>query len=230
MLKRQEASFSTFTQLILESTNKRCDTLMAEIQELKISLKYSQKDIDELKADQKEHSAEAKDLANQVLEIKSKKTVDSNDNFEKLDYLENQTRRNNLVIEGIKTDKADETWAETETKVNELVTSKLKLDPDTVEIEGAHRNGKFRGDPEKPRPVVVKLLRFKDKQLIMTRARANLRNTSVYINEDFSDQLRKKCAELLPAMREARARGDYAIISYDRLIVKPRREGRLGAN
>ena len=54
VLKRQEASFSTFTQLILES-NKRCDTLMAEIQELKNSLKYSQKDIDELKADQKEH-------------------------------------------------------------------------------------------------------------------------------------------------------------------------------
>ena len=156
--------------------------------------------------------------------------MDSNDNSEKLDYLENQTRRNNLVIEGIKTDKADETWAETETKVKELFTSKLKLDPDTVEIERAHRNGKFRGDPEKPRPVVVKLLRFKDKQLIMTRARANLRDTSVYINEDFSDQLRKKRAELLPAMREARARGDYAIISYDRLIVKPRREGRLGAN
>ncbi len=79
--KRQEASFSTFTQLILESTNKRCDSLMAEIQELKISLKYSRQDIDELKSDQKKHSAEAKDLAKQVLEIKSKKTVDSNDNL-----------------------------------------------------------------------------------------------------------------------------------------------------
>lgn len=48
------------------------------------------------------YSAEAKDLVKQVLEIKSK-PLDSHYNCERLDYLENQTRRNNLVIEGIKT-------------------------------------------------------------------------------------------------------------------------------
>uniref|UniRef100_A0A0E9XVX3 GH10 domain-containing protein n=1 Tax=Anguilla anguilla TaxID=7936 RepID=A0A0E9XVX3_ANGAN len=39
----------------------------------------------------------------------------------------------------------------------------------------------------------------------MEKARAHLKNTSVYINEDFSERLRKKRAELLPAMREAGA-------------------------
>lgn len=58
----------------------------------------------------------------------------------------------------------------------------------------------------------------------MTRAKANLKNTSVFINEDFSDQQQKKRAPLVPAMKEARARGDYAVISYDRLTVKPRRD------
>lgn len=75
----------------------------------------------------------------------------------------------------------------------------------------AHRKGKFTGDAGKPRAVVIKLLRFKDKQLTL----------SVYINKDFSDHLHK-----LPAMKEARARGDCAVISYVRLIVKPKRHGR----
>lgn len=35
--------------------------------------------------------------------------------------------------------------------------------------------------------------------------------------------MRKRRAKQLPAMREARARGDYAIIGYDRLIVRPRK-------
>lgn len=46
--------------------------------------------------------------------------------------------------------------------------------------------------------------------------------TLVYINEDISEWLRKKRAEL-PAMRGAREKGNYAIISYDRLIVRPNR-------
>ena len=125
------------------------------------------------------------------------------------------------MINGLGPDKDDETWAETEAKVQEMFTTKLKMET-PVEIERAHRNGKFRGDREKQRTVVIKLLRFKDKQLILAKARANLKSTS--ISEDFSEQVRKRRAELIPAMKEARARGDCAIISYDHLIVRPRRE------
>lgn len=141
----------------------------------------------------------------------------------KMDYLENQSRRNNIIIEGLGPDKEYETWAETENKVCEMFTKNLKLNPKVTEIELAHRNGKFKQNGDKPRPVVVKLLRFKDRELILSKAKAELRKTSIYINEDFSDLLRKKRAELIPAMKEAREKGKYAIISYDRLIIKPKR-------
>lgn len=127
------------------------------------------------------------------------------------------------MINGLGPDKEDETCTETEAKVQEMFTTKLKMET-SVEIERAHRSGKFRGDREKPRADVIKLLRFKEKQLVLARARANLKNTSIYISEDFSEPVRKIRAELLPAMKEARARGDYAITSYDCLIVRPRRE------
>lgn len=58
-----------------------------------------------------------------------------------------------------------------------------------------------------------------DKQLILARARSNLKNTSVYISEDFSEKVRKRRAELLPAMKEER---EDIIISYNPQIVRLR--------
>lgn len=48
MLNRQEANFRSFIQIVLDSANNRIDTLVREVQDLKTSLQYSQKDIDEI--------------------------------------------------------------------------------------------------------------------------------------------------------------------------------------
>lgn len=175
-------------KLTLDSANKRVDSVLADLQELKMSLKYSQKDIDELKEHQKAQESESKDISRQVNELKSGQVVMGYQ--EQICYLENQCRRNNLVINGLGPDKADETWAETESKVQELLTTKLKLN-DTIEFERAHMNGKFSGNGEKPRSVVMKPLCFKDKQLILSRANY-LKNTSIYINEDYSERVRRE--------------------------------------
>lgn len=222
LLRRQETAFRSFTQMVMDSNNKRVDSCLREIQELKVSLSYSQNEIDELKKNHTAQQIESRMINQHVNELKLEQS--SKGGYEQMEYLENQCRRNNLVINGLGPDKEDETWDETEAKVQAMLATQLKIET-SVEIERAHRNGKFRGNKEKPRTVVIKLLRFKDKQLILARAKAHLRNTSIYISEDFSDRVRKRRAELLPALREARTRGDYAIISYDRLIVRPRREG-----
>ena len=47
LLKRQETSFR-FSQLIMDSTSKRVDSVLSELQEIKVSLNYSQIDIDKL--------------------------------------------------------------------------------------------------------------------------------------------------------------------------------------
>ncbi|CAL9684648.1 unnamed protein product [Knipowitschia caucasica] len=219
LLGRQEKVFSNFCQMILDSTIKRVDSLVGEIQEFKVSLNYSQKDIDDLKKQAQMQKADFNGINKLIQDLKSELSLKSCD--EQLDYIENQSRRNNIVITGLGPDRAEETWEQTEDKVKELITKNLKVEA-PVEIERAHRNGKFRAENDRPRSIIVKLLRFKDKQLIMARARSLLKNTSIYINEDFSERVRKRRAELLPALKEARARGDYAVISYDRLVVKPK--------
>ncbi|KAI8493303.1 hypothetical protein Bbelb_293070 [Branchiostoma belcheri] len=132
----------------------------------------------------------------------------------KVDYLENQSRRNNIIIDGIEGDNNSESWADTEVKVRDIITKNLKLEAKDIEIERAHRNGAFNKNNPRPRPV-VKLLRYKDKQLILNKARSHLKNTHMYINEDFSDAVRKKRAELLPELRAARSRGEYAFFSNE---------------
>ena len=177
LLKRQETTFRSFTQMIMDSANKRVDSLLAEVHELKVSLNYSQNDIDDLKKEQKAQQSEIKEISKQAHVQTSGHDVKAY--CEQIDYLENQSRRNNLVISGLGPDKAEETWAETESKVQELFTSNLKLEA-PVEIERAHRIGKFRDDSERPRSVVVKLLRFKDRQSVLDRARSHLKNEEIH--------------------------------------------------
>ena len=57
---------------------------------------------------------------------------------------------------------------------------KERLDIENVEIERAHRGG--RKSRSKPRIIVCKLLRFKDKQNILTKL---LKGTNIFISEDY---------------------------------------------
>lgn len=140
---------------------------------------------------------------------------------QKYDYLENQSRRNNILIDGVP-DNKQENWSQCEQKVREILKDKLKLDPLKIEIEHAHRNGKFQEDG-RPRPIVTKLLRYKDKEVIMQRAKY-LKGSNIFINEDFSEAVRQKRKDLLPEMRAARERGNVAFLRFDRLIVHPPRD------
>lgn len=137
---------------------------------------------------------------------------------DKMEYLEGQPRRNNMVIEGIQESPA-ESWAETEEKVKKVLAEKRQLQW-AIELDRAHRTGK--PGSEKPRPIVARLLRYKDRTEILQWTKA-LKGTNIYINEDFADTVRRKRRELMADLKAARQRGDIAYLRNDRLIhVHPR--------
>lgn len=144
-----------------------------------------------------------------------------------MEYLEGQSRRNNLVFEGLP-ESPNETWAESEDKVRKLPVENLKMGPQhAIEMEWAHRTSK-PAQNGRSRPMVVKFLRYKNKQAVLTKAKF-LKDTGIYINEDYTEAVRQRRRELLPAMRAARGRGDIAYLKHDRLIVHPanQRNGKL---
>ena len=147
------------SELLKEHFNSIVDYLKTKVQDLtgavnylKSSLEYSQKEIEDLKGivdkQNKEISEKAKAISDLNIEFSTMKN--------KMTYLENQSRRNNIRINGIPEDK-NESWDQTETKVKETLNNTLNLDFEPL-IERAHRTGRVRNTYiNKTRTIICKL-------------------------------------------------------------------------
>ena len=131
---------------------------------------------------------------------------DHNEKLEdKLDALENQSRRSNVLFDGIPPS-ANETWEHCENKVLEIIRKKMMITKN-IPIERAHRLGKT---------IIVRFQSFKDRELVVSRAR-ELKGSSVYVREDASDRVRQKQRGLIPLMKTMREDGKRAVIRHDKL-------------
>ncbi len=142
----------------MNNVNKRIDQLTKETQELKCSLQFSQREIEDLTKNNERIELESKSARTDIktmCETMIKIT-------DKADYLEGQSKKNNVVVDGIP-ETQNESWKETEDKVRSVITEKLHLDCSRMEIERAHRTGNPSGySGKRPRPAVIKFLRHKD--------------------------------------------------------------------
>ncbi len=214
LLQQQQDNFQCFAKMILDSTNQRLDTLTREVQEIKTSIQFTQKEVDDIKISNTDQADHGKALQVDIMKICDSLLVLT----DKLEYLEGQSRRNNLVIDGI-IETPGETWTEAEEKVKKIFAEKLQLQR-SIEVERAHRTGKpLMG--ERPRPIVVQFLTHKDRSAVLQRAK-NLKGTKIFINEDYTDTVRQKRKELIPKMRAAQERGGIAFLRYDKLVIHPR--------
>ena len=131
---------------------------------MKASLEYSQQDIDDLK----EAADAIDDMDKELKDIQ--RSLHKHE--EKLEYLQNQNRRNNVHIDGIPKED-NETWLNTETKAKEVLQERLHLSFELV-IERVHRTG-TRSRPgaadginTRPRTIVCCLHDWKQKDEIFS--------------------------------------------------------------
>ena len=110
--------------------------------------------------------------------------------YENCDYLKNKnrkledrTRRCNLRIDGVNDEKF-ENWSQMEEKLKTLLKETLHLQQE-FEIECAHGIGSY--NDERPGTIIFKLLGYKDKEVMLQNAK-KLKDTGIYIYEDFSDE------------------------------------------
>ncbi|XP_065681445.1 uncharacterized protein LOC136095126 [Hydra vulgaris] len=129
---------------------------------------------------------------------------------------EDRNRRNNIRIYGLRENER-ETWQNTEQKLQTIFNEQLQLK--NIVIERAHRIGKVYNNMDTPRTVILKLLNYKDKELILKNAK-KLKGKGIFINEDFSEETNKIRRNLIEKMKIARNSGKYAVLAYDKLIVK----------
>ena len=193
--------------------------LKNEVAKLKKSLQFHTdqweenfKTLDNLKSellqDQKHQQQQKQPVIPDLKEIK-----------DKLNDLENRSRRNNLRIDGI-IEEENESWSQTEKKLQEIINDQLQLERD-IEIERAHRSGKtvIDGVANKRRTIIAKFLNFKDKQEVLSEYKARkLWTKDIFINEDFSEDTMEKRKGLFQRAKELQEEGKFAKVVYDRLL------------
>ena len=109
-----------------------------------------------------------------------------------------------------------EMYDESEEIIQKIIKDKLKITKNII-IERAHRTG--RKEEGKKRCIVLKLLNYKDKELILKNAN-KLKGTGVFINEDFSRETLEKRKDLWEKVKVARSQGKFATINYNKSIIK----------
>jgi hypothetical protein len=132
----------------------------------------------------------------------------------RLDRLEGQSRRNNLVFYNI-AEQERENWKQTETLLRKLIEEQMGVQLRENDIERAHRLGRRR---ERARPIIVKFSNFKTKSEILLR-RTMLKGTKIGLDEDYTERVRSIRNKLNEFMLRARKDGRRAYIRFDRLVV-----------
>ena len=142
---------------------------------------------------------------------------------DKLNDLENRSRRNNLRIDGI-IEGENETWSQYQMKLQKIIKDQLQFERD-IGIERAHRNGKtmIDGALYKQRTITAKFQNFKGKQEVLSDYNARkLSNKYIFINETFSEDTIAKSKGLFQRAKELWEEEKFSKVVYDRLILRDR--------
>ncbi|KAH7986649.1 hypothetical protein HPB49_025872 [Dermacentor silvarum] len=104
---------------------------------------------------------------------------------EKIDDLENRSRRSNVLFYGISDSNKSEAWDVYKRLAREFCPNKLGISVST--IARAHRIGRF--SPVKPRPIIAKLFNEKEVETVMANG-FKLKNTTFSVSRDYSEAVR----------------------------------------
>lgn len=139
----------------------------------------------------------------------------------KLINIESQSRRDNLLVDGIAENDPDSLHQ----KLKKLFIDKLKLNVEQVEsikFVRVHRLGPKRADTQKPRTIIMKFHWFGDRMKVW-EARKNLQGTDIYLNEDFPKEIQNRRRILRPILRKAKELEMETYLVVDALIIQGQR-------
>lgn len=161
VIQQQQDIFKSFVQLIMEGTNKRLDSILKDVHDVKSSLQFTDGIVSELQAEGKSIKGKLKECKSAVNGLQEESKV----MMVVMDFMDNQARKNNIVIDRLTEDKA-EAKDTSEVKVRHMLKNKLGLDDGKMDIEYVQRLGPYR-DNGWARQIIVKLQHFNGKQLII---------------------------------------------------------------
>ena len=227
LLATQQQAFRLLVADIKDSVKE----IKKDFEELKRSLEFSQKDL-------RDTDIKVTNLEIKVEQVRMK--ARDQEGFmdyveDQMEYMENQSRRNNVKILGLREDKEKETsWEETEKIVKNIIRNQLQIKED-IHVERAHRVGKphplgsnddvsdnddaYR--PKLTRPIIAKFTFWKQKERVL-RAAKQKKPKDIRLFPDFAKRTLDRRAEKIPELIEQRKKGKIAYLVMDKIVVKDR--------
>lgn len=132
----------------------------------------------------------------------------------KLNYLDNASRKNNIVLHGIK--ETENNHAGLVEKVSDILNTTLGVQIENIYINKIHRLGKQ--NPAKIRPIIISFTTFNKKIEILKNKRKLPEN--IYITEDFTKETLEKRKELRNQVKREKEKGNEAFIRNNEVVIK----------
>ena len=190
------------------------EELRQEIRDIKDSLDYSYKEIEEWKSKSEKNKSEIMLLQTELhkertanIKLRSELTTLG----KKVNEQENYSRRYNLLFDGVK----EEQNEDCKQIIMNILREKLQLAMDRT-VDVAHRNGNpFQG---KNRKIIVKFHSLEHRQLVWANRR-KLKDTSLFMSEDFCEETKSARSRLIPIKKAAWKHQHNAKLVKDELII-----------
>ena len=170
----KDQDVNAYIKRSLETLIKGQNELKKELNDIKASVQFQSEEIDDIKKDTKRLNIIVKNQGDKQ-DSNAGKIKELQDHINKL---ERHSRRSNIRIIGYPEKKGEDAFQIVETILKE------QFERDDIEIERAHRDGKFRKGTN--RHILVKFLRYQDKVDIMTRKKNKLKYENYRIAEDLT--------------------------------------------
>ena len=132
----------------------------------------------------------------------------------RLMQLEDHTRKDNLIFDGVpKTE--DENCGE---KIKRILKDQMKInDVDGIIFQRVHRMNQ-RNQQDLPAPIICRFLNYNDRMRVWSMKK-HLKNTKIFIREDYAPDVIDQRKKLLPIMKRAKSLGHEAFLIKNRLNI-----------
>ena len=195
-----------------QELEKKCDSLKHRHNSLEERVFNNETYLDEVEDTKKENDRQVKTLTDEIERLKTD-----------VDRLESFSRRDNLRFFGLGPETADESFPVCAKKVVSALNSVRNPRKQWTEddITRAHRTGQTQGN--KPRPMIVRFARWKDKQALLSdqTMREELREKGIRIANDLTN---RQAALVAGAKKD----GKFGYIKNGKLVVVDRAAPKTG--
>jgi chromosome segregation ATPase len=210
-----EENIKTFNESITR-IETQIKGLNVTVSDLKTNLQSLSDFYDDLKEKVGENEKTCHEIAKDMNDLKRNHQVCGQSTDFNADIMDLRCRsmQQNLVFRGLM-ENGNENC---EALIKEFIENELNIEKD-IELDRAHRMGKRRSNMTKPRKIVARFTKFKDKELVLSEARKNLRQKPYSVFEQFPDEIEERRRKLYPLMHKATFQGHKVRLYRDRLYV-----------